>query len=73
MMTSSREPQRSLPGVFTVDPRRFEFPDQEKPLSQSEIESGPNKPNRKKKRNAARSEKLRKSRCLGGKMERIRI
>jgi hypothetical protein len=72
-MTSSREPQRSLPGLFTVDPRRFEFPDQEKPLSQNEIESGQNKPDRKRKRNAALSEKLKNKSFLPAKMERIRI
>jgi hypothetical protein len=60
-------------GRFHYRPRRFEFPDQEKPLSQNEIESGQNKPDRKKKRNAARSEKLRKLWCLGGKMVRTRI
>jgi hypothetical protein len=37
------------------------------------IASEPSKPSRKKKRSGARSEKLRKSQCLVGKMERTRI
>ena len=57
------------------DLRRFEFQDQEKPLSPSVIASERSKPNRKKKRNDARSARLRKRQflLLGGMEEKTRI
>jgi len=54
---------------------RFEFQDQEKPLSPSVIASELSKPSRKKRRNDARSARLRKRRFLplGGMEEKTRI
>jgi len=61
--------------AFTLDLRRFEFQDQEKPRSPSVIASERSKPSRKKKRNDARSARLRKRRFrpLGGMEEKTRI
>jgi hypothetical protein len=61
--------------AFTLDLRRFEFQDQEKPRSPSVIASERSRPNRKKKKNDARSARLKKRRFrpLGGMEEKIRI